>query len=96
MAKPRTNSALRAGGARLGVILEFTLASSQYATMALRECMKFDTTAAYHEQWTQYYKQSDNAQEEPLPSGTLRIEDNVMEVKSVDAEDDKSEKMNYD
>ncbi|TPX68699.1 hypothetical protein SpCBS45565_g02925 [Spizellomyces sp. 'palustris'] len=42
-------------GKRVAVVLEFTLASSQYATMALRECMKVDTTSAHHEQLAQYY-----------------------------------------
>ncbi|KAI9101960.1 pseudouridine synthase [Phlyctochytrium arcticum] len=38
------------GAPRLGLVLDFTLSSSQYATMALRECMKMETTAAFHEQ----------------------------------------------
>ncbi|TPX58945.1 hypothetical protein PhCBS80983_g02756 [Powellomyces hirtus] len=40
-------------GARLGVVVEFTLGSSQYATMALRECTKMATAAGHHEEkWT--------------------------------------------
>ncbi|KAJ3186299.1 hypothetical protein HDU85_007739 [Gaertneriomyces sp. JEL0708] len=41
---------LNPDGARFGLVLEFSLKTSHYATMLLRECMRQSTTAAYHAQ----------------------------------------------